>query len=112
MAYTYYNISCTNGGKYLNLYGSGAVTDHRNVTMYSTLSSNDQKWGVTSLTGKQQVFSGSDTAFALNAKRVGTNWNCDVLKAATNLTDSQVVFESAGAPTPTTFTWRTTPTAI
>lgn len=90
----YYNIVSHAGtGKYLNLYGSSSTSmNGRNVTIYNSTGSNDQKFKIASLTGTPQVFCATNEAYALNAYRSGTNWNCNTHTASDNITDSQVIF--------------------
>lgn len=85
-----YSIIHNSGSMYLNLQGSGAATAHRNVNIYSSTASTDQKWSIASLTGTQIIYSQNNTAYGLNYYR--TNANCDIQIVSGNEVDAQVNF--------------------
>ena len=71
----------------LNIASSASITNGTQVNIYTTSGSNDQNWVVDSLTStsRQYIKHFSDQAYALNAYRSGTNWNCTLLKASGNI---------------------------
>ena len=71
----------------LNIASSASITNGTQVNIYTTSGSNDQNWVVDSLTStsRQYIKHFSNQAYALNAYRSGTNWNCTLLKASGNI---------------------------
>lgn len=83
---TYNIISHEGSGRCLNIASSSSIANGTNVNVYAATASNDQKWVIDSLTstGEQFIKHFSNQAYALNAYRSGTNWNCTLYKAAGN----------------------------
>ena len=83
---TYNIISHEGSGRCLNIASSSSIANGTNVNVYAATGSNDQKWVIDSLTstGEQFIKHFSNQAYALNAYRSGTNWNCTLYKAAGN----------------------------
>ena len=71
----------------LNIASSANIANGTQVNIYATSGSNDQNWVVDSLTStsKQYIKHFSNQAYALNAYRSGTNWNCTLYKASGNI---------------------------
>ena len=71
----------------LNIASSASITNGTQVNIYATSGSNDQNWVVDSLTStsRQYIKHFSNQAYALNAYRSGTNWNCTLRKASGNI---------------------------
>lgn len=95
---TYTIISHAGSGSCLNIASSSSIANGTNVNVYAATGSNDQKWVIDSLssTGEQFIKHFSNNAYALNARRVGTNWNC-TLYTATGNADGYLIIESTGA---------------
>lgn len=53
----YYISGYAGGGYYLNRWGSGAVSNHQNVTLYTKTPDPDQQWKLKSVTGGYQILS-------------------------------------------------------
>ena len=83
---TYNIISHEGSGRCLNIASSSSIANGTNVNVYAATASNDQKWVIDSLTstGEQFIKHFSNQAYALNAYRSGTNWNCTLYQAAGN----------------------------
>ena len=83
---TYNIISHEGSGRCLNIASSSSIANGTNVNVYAATGSNDQKWVIDSLTstGEQFMKHFSNQAYALNAYRSGTNWNCTLYKTAGN----------------------------
>ena len=90
---TYNIISHAGSGRCLNIASSSSITNGTNVNVYAATGSNDQKWVIDSLTSAQEQYIKhfSNQAYALNAYRVGTNWNCTLYKAAGNADGSLII---------------------
>ena len=71
----------------LNIASSANIANGTQVNIYATSGSNDQNWVVDSLTStsRQYIKHFSNQAYALNAYRSGTNWNCTLYKASGNI---------------------------
>ena len=62
----YYISGYAGGSFYLNRWGSGAVSNHQNVTLYSKTPDPDQQWFTQPVTGGYQLLSMLNKAYGLN----------------------------------------------
>lgn len=79
----YYISGYAGGGYYLNRWGSGAVSNHQNVTLYTKTPDPDQQWKLKSVTGGYQILSMLNNAYGLNIYPPNNN-NCDLYPVAGN----------------------------
>lgn len=97
---TYFIQSHSGTGKHLNVSGNNQISDHRNVNVYNYSGGNDQKWIIEYLNTydiyPQLIQCTNNSSYGLNAYRVGTNWNCDIMPTSGNFNDALVVFEGTG----------------
>lgn len=92
-----YTISAYGGGSYyLNRWGSGAVSSHQNVTLYTKTPDPDQQWKLKSVSGGYQILSMLNTAYGLNIYPPSSN-NCDLYPVSGNESDAKVVLEAVNA---------------
>lgn len=92
-----YTISGYAGGSYyLNRWGSGAVTSHQNVTLYTKTPDPDQQWKLKLVTGEYQILSMLNNAYGLNIYPPSSN-NCDLYPVAGNENDALITLETVNA---------------
>lgn len=88
-----YTIAGYAGGSYyLNRWGSGSVSNHQNVTLYSKTPDPDQQWYMQSVTGGYQILSMLNKAYGLNIYPPQSN-NCDLYPVSGNANDATVVLQ-------------------
>ncbi len=89
------SIICYDSVQYLNMFGesSGVVYDYRNVTLWASTGSNDQKWLVSQRASQVYVRSYVDKRFGLNVYRhIDDPYNCNMYPIIGNETDASVDF--------------------
>lgn len=90
-----YNIAAFGGNTlFLNRWGSGAVTNNQNVTLYSRTQDPDQQWKVTSISGGYALRTMLNTNFGLNIYQ--STKNCDLYPVSGNEADAAVALENLG----------------
>ena len=92
----YYICGYAGGGYYLNRWGSGAVTNHQNVTLYTKTPDPDQQWKLNAVSGGYQILSMLNNAYGLNIYPPSSN-NCDLYPVAGNEDDAKVVLLAVNA---------------
>ena len=94
-----YTIAGYAGGSYyLNRWGSGSVSNHQNVTLYSKTPDPDQQWYMQSVTGGYQILSMLNKAYGLNIYPPQSN-NCDLYPVSGNANDATVVLQAVSGKT-------------
>lgn len=92
----YYISGYAGGGYYLNRWGSGAVSNHQNVTLYTKTPDPDQQWKLKSVTGGYQILSMLNNAYGLNIYPPNNN-NCDLYPVAGNENDAKITLIAVNA---------------
>lgn len=86
----YYISGYAGGGYYLNRWGSGAVSNHQNVTLYTRTPDPDQQWKMKGVSGGFQILSMLNNAYGLNIYPPNNN-NCDLYPVAGNENDAKIL---------------------
>ena len=92
----YYISGYAGGGYYLNRWGSGAVSNHQNVTLYTKTPDPDQQWYTQPVTGGYQILSMLNKAYGLNIYPPNNN-NCDLYPVKGNEHDALISLEAIDA---------------
>ena len=92
----YYISGYAGGSFYLNRWGSGAVSNHQNVTLYSKTPDPDQQWFTQPVTGGYQLLSMLNKAYGLNIYPPNNN-NCDLCPVQGNEYDALLTLQAVDA---------------
>lgn len=92
----YYISGYAGGSFYLNRWGSGAVSNHQNVTLYSKTPDPDQQWFTQPVTGDYQLLSMLNKAYGLNIYPPNNN-NCDLYPVQGNEYDALLTLQAVDA---------------
>lgn len=88
-----YNIAAFGGNTlFLNRWGSGAVSNNQNVTLYTRTQDPDQQWKYTAISGGYALRTMLNTNFGLNIYQATSN--CDLYPVAGNESDAALVLEN------------------
>lgn len=95
---TYWIVPQNDTGVALSVYGNTAVSENRNVVVWSKQDIADQLWRVDVENGYARIKSTIDDAYALNIWLGSSNYgNCDIHTWSGNLEDSKINFRTVDA---------------